>query len=88
MTELNWTVAHQAPLSMGFSRQEYWRIWGHGAPFGVRGCSWPLNLLMAMVQHDLRSLGGHNVHPRSNTSDQVQKIRIKVQKDFNLSFPA
>ena len=20
-----WTVAHQAPLSMGFSRQEYWR---------------------------------------------------------------
>ena len=24
-----WTVAHQAPLSMGFSRQEYWR----GLPF-------------------------------------------------------
>ena len=24
-----WTVAHQAPLSMGFSRQEYWR----GQPF-------------------------------------------------------
>ena len=23
-TELNWTVAHQAPLFMGFSRQEYW----------------------------------------------------------------
>ena len=21
---MNWTVAHQAPLSMGFSRQEYW----------------------------------------------------------------
>ena len=21
-----WTVAHQAPLSMGFSRQEYWSI--------------------------------------------------------------
>ena len=21
-----WTIAHQAPLSMGFSRQEYWRI--------------------------------------------------------------
>ena len=20
-----WTVAHQAPLSMGFTRQEYWR---------------------------------------------------------------
>ena len=24
-----WTVAHQAPLSMGFSRQEYWS----GSPF-------------------------------------------------------
>ena len=23
-TELNWTAAHQAPPSMGFSRQEYW----------------------------------------------------------------
>jgi len=22
---MDWTVAHQAPLSMGFSRQEYWR---------------------------------------------------------------
>ena len=22
-----WTVAHQAPLSMGFSRQEYWNGW-------------------------------------------------------------
>ena len=21
---LSWTVTHQAPLSMGFSRQEYW----------------------------------------------------------------
>ena len=25
-----WTVAHQAPLSLGFSRQEYW----NGLPFG------------------------------------------------------
>ena len=23
----HWTVAHQAPLSMGFSRQEYWSGW-------------------------------------------------------------
>ena len=22
-----WTAAHQAPLSMGFSRQEYWSGW-------------------------------------------------------------
>ena len=28
-----WTVAHQAPLSMGFSRQEYWS----GVPFPTEG---------------------------------------------------
>ena len=28
-----WTVAHQAPLSMGFSRQEYWS----GLPFPTSG---------------------------------------------------
>ena len=28
-----WTVAHQAPVSMGFSRQEYW----HGLPFPPPG---------------------------------------------------
>ena len=27
-----WTVAPQAPLSMGFSRQEYWRGWGFPSP--------------------------------------------------------
>ena len=28
-----WTVAHQAPLSMGFSREEYWS----GLPFPTPG---------------------------------------------------
>ena len=28
-----WTLAHQAPLSMGFPRQEYWS----GLPFPARG---------------------------------------------------
>ena len=28
-----WTIAHQAPLSMGFSRQEYWS----GLPFPYPG---------------------------------------------------
>ena len=26
------TVAHQAPLSMGFSRQEYWSRWSFPSP--------------------------------------------------------
>ena len=32
-TLTSWTVAHQAPLSMGFSRQEYWS----GLPFPSSG---------------------------------------------------
>ena len=34
--ETPWTVAHQAPLSMGFSRQEYWRA-TLGLPFPSPG---------------------------------------------------
>ena len=33
MPPLPWTVAHQAPLSMGFPRQEYW----NGLPFPSPG---------------------------------------------------
>ena len=32
-----WTIAHQAPLSMGFPRQEYWS----GLHFLLQGSSWP-----------------------------------------------
>ena len=30
-----WTVAHQAPLSMGFSRQEYWSGWPCPTPWDL-----------------------------------------------------
>ena len=29
---MDWTVAHQAPLSTGFSRQEYWRALSFPSP--------------------------------------------------------
>ena len=32
-----WPIAGQAPLSMGFSRQEYWSV----LPFPSQGSSWP-----------------------------------------------
>ena len=35
-----WTGAHQAPLSMDFSRQEYWSGLPPGEP-SSRGSSWP-----------------------------------------------
>ena len=30
-----WTVARQAPLSVGFSRQEYWSGWPRPPPGGL-----------------------------------------------------
>ena len=38
-----WTTVHQAPLSMGFSRQKYWEILGWVASFFSRGSSGPKN---------------------------------------------
>ena len=32
-----WTVAHQAPLSMGFPRQDYWRGWLFHSPVDLPG---------------------------------------------------
>ena len=28
----SWTVFHQAPLSMAFSRQKYWSVWSFPSP--------------------------------------------------------
>ena len=41
---MDWTVAHQAPLSVGSSRQEYWRGWplptpGHLPNTGIKPTS-------------------------------------------------
>ena len=36
-----WTVAHQAPPSMGFSRQEYWSGLPFPSPWTIRGASKP-----------------------------------------------
>ena len=33
-----WTVAHQAPLSMEFSRQEYWSVLTQGSNLGLLHC--------------------------------------------------
>ena len=42
-----WTVAHQAPLSMGFSRQEYWS----GLPFRLPG-DLPKSMGLQRVRQD------------------------------------
>ena len=39
-----WTAVHQAPASMGFSRQEYWS----GVPLPSRNLAWASNNMMGM----------------------------------------
>ena len=45
-----WTAAHQAPLSMGFSRQEYWSRWSFPSsadqPLALLCCRWAPSLQM------------------------------------------
>ena len=39
LTLTPWTVAHQPPLSMGFSRQEYWSYPGYLPDPGIKPAS-------------------------------------------------
>ena len=42
-----WTVIFQAPLSMEFSRQEYW----NGLPCPLKGSSWPRDQTFTCLLH-------------------------------------
>ena len=61
-----WTVAHQAPLSMGFSRQEYWS----GLPYSPPGIypTQGLNLHLLHWQADSLPLS-HLGRPQSDSID-------------------
>ena len=63
-----WTVAHQAPLSMEFSRQEYWS----GLPFPSPG-----NLPNPRIKHV--SSGGL-LHCRLSTALQVDSLPLSRQE--------
>ena len=47
----SWTAAHQAPLSMGFSRQEYWS----GAPLPFPYSAIKKNKIMPFAAHEWTS---------------------------------
>ena len=66
-----WTVARQAPLSMDFSRQEYWRGW----PFPVQG-TFPTQELNPGVPHCRQILYCLN-HLRKDTFRNAESPREK-----------
>ena len=63
-----WTVAHQAPISMGFSRQEYWS----GLPFPTAG-----DLLDPVIEHE--SLASPAMAGRFFTTVPPGKIPSRLQ---------
>ena len=64
---LLWTVAHQAPLSMGFSRQEYWS----GLPFPSPGDLTNPGIKQRSPALQVDSLPSE---PPENTNDHVYAI--------------
>jgi len=60
--ETPWTVAHQAPLSMGFPRQEYWS----GSPFPSPG-----DLPNPGIEHASHALAGGFFTPKTPGKPQI-----------------
>ena len=60
LSETPWTAAHQAPLSMGFSRQEYWS----GVPLPSPSAMADRNITMTSGSQN--TLEKHLKHPRRN----------------------
>ena len=90
-----WTVAHQAPLSMGFSRQKYWR----GLPWpppedlpdpGIEP-EFPCLLHYRWILYHWATREAHTsiknktiILKRSPTTDHHNKFNNKVNKVWNI----
>ena len=81
MSKALWTVAHQAPLFMGLSRQEYWS----GLPYPLKDLSHPWTELVslrppALAGEFFTTSATHEAHIHSHkitraqpsTTDQLQ----------------
>ena len=93
-----WTAAHQAPPSMGFSRQEYWS----GLPFLLQG-TFPIQGRNPGLPH-CRQILYHLSHQGSPNQEQVSELKkcshvtclscfsppvtILVPFDFHSSIPS
>ena len=77
-----WTVARQAPLSMGFSRQEYWS--GFAVP-STRGSSWLNPSLLCLLHWQTGSLplapSGKPSKPLTPCTGQLKNIQSKPERN-------
>ena len=71
-----WTIAHQAPLSMGFSRQEYWSellfpLPGYLPNPGTEPKS-PMSLALQQILYHLSHQG--------NNTTAINILKLKMRK--------
>ena len=71
-----WTVAHQALLSMGFSRQEYWSVGSHILLQGI----FPNQGVNPRFLHCRRTL------PLSHLGSPLSREKTKPQLSYSTSF--
>ena len=69
-----WTVAHQAPLSIGFSRQEYWS----GLPFPSPGDGPNSGLEPGSPAFQADALTSENISPGTTESSRTLKTQSSV----------
>ena len=79
-----WTVAHKAPLSIGFSRQDYWSglSWPPpGEVFPTQGLD---PCLLGLLYWQMGSLPGkRKVSPGKPTKMNVTPMNVKVKVNFS-----
>ena len=75
-----WTAAYQAPLSMGFSRQEYWS----GVPLPSPGIiAEPFQILKGDAVKVLHSICQQIWKPQQCTQDRKMSVFISIPKKGN-----
>ena len=77
-----WSVAHQAPLSMGFPRQEYWS----GLPFSSPGDPHDPRFAPGFPALQVESLLSEPSGKPTNVSEKQLVMRIKSSKIFKVTF--
>ena len=91
-----WTLAHGVPLSMGFSRQEYWNTLT-GLPFptagdlpnpGDRTCITCISYTGRLVFYQLHHLGSMHMYHRipngEKSSDRAWPLTVYIWGNYNL----
>ena len=73
-----WTVAHQAPLSMGFSRQKHWS----GVPFPPPG-----GLLNPGIESRPPALKADSLYQLNHERNRISKAESRPSPIETLSFP-